>query len=364
MNLWSLLFLVWSTDAFAFPELSRHGYVNCTACHVSPSGGGLLTQYGRGISKDLLSTWAKVGEEQFAYGLVTPHERIVMGAYFRGLQLHREDTSLREGRPILMQADFEAGYMGDSGAVVASIGNQEVREATGGTRGRLFSRRHYAFYRLGDAHHFRAGRFQLFYGLSDPNHFLAVRRDLGLGQDMESYNTEYAYLGENLNVYLTGTFGNFNDSFSRNREKVVSASASYFFAEKNKVGFSTLRGGDDQTDRTLGGLWAIISWFPRFFTMSEADYQWKSRLGRAQRGYVTSHKLNYEAIQGLIPFFLFERSFLDGNLASSQRTAYGLGVQFFPRPHFEVLGQWQRDQLDRVSQSVTDTAWLMLNFYL
>ncbi len=363
MNLWLLLSLVWSSSAFAFPELSRHGYVNCTACHVSPGGGGLLTEYGRGISKDLLSTWAKEGEEQFAYGLLTPPERLIVAGYLRGLQLHREDASLREGRPILMQADIEAGYIADSGAVVASIGRQEVRDASG-TRGRLFSRRHYAFYRIGDAHHLRAGRFQLFYGLNEPNHFLAVRRDLGFGQDTESYNAEYSFLGENLNAYLSGTFGNFEDPFSRNREKGLSVSASYFFAEKHKVGFSALQGGDDQSDRTLGGLWAIVSWFPRFFTMSQADYQWKSRPARSQRGYVTSHKLNYEVMQGLIPFLLFERSFLDSNLPSSQRTAYGLGVQFFPRPHFEVLGQWQRDQLDKVSQSVTDTAWLMLNFYL
>ncbi len=38
-----------------FPEMVRHGYVNCVACHMSPDGGGVLTPYGRSLSKELLS---------------------------------------------------------------------------------------------------------------------------------------------------------------------------------------------------------------------------------------------------------------------------------------------------------------------
>jgi hypothetical protein len=62
----SLLLLV-SGRAMGFPDLIRHGYTNCIACHVSPNGGGVLTKYGRSLSKELLSTWGREGEEKFAY---------------------------------------------------------------------------------------------------------------------------------------------------------------------------------------------------------------------------------------------------------------------------------------------------------
>ena len=47
-----------SNDAQAFVQNVTHGYPACIACHVSPNGGGLLTDYGRSLSGELMSTWA------------------------------------------------------------------------------------------------------------------------------------------------------------------------------------------------------------------------------------------------------------------------------------------------------------------
>lgn len=365
MILPTLAALFWSYSAFAFPELSRHGYVNCTSCHVSPSGSGLLNEYGRGISKDLLSHWAREGEEKFAYGLVSPPERLVLGAYFRGLQLHQESITRRVGRPILMQADLEAGYVTDELAVVGTVGRQEFRDRQG-VQDKIVSRRHYALYRLGDTHHFRAGRFQKFFGLNDANHFLATRRDLRMGQDMEAYNAEYAFLGEAFSAYVTGMFGNFKNSRSANKERGVSVSGSYFWAEKQKIGVSALQGSEQNPNsrRTVAGVWGVFSWLPSVFTTSELDFQAKRSGINSQNGWVTSQRVHYEVTQGLIPYMLWERSHLDRNLPASLRNTFGAGIQFFPRPHFELVANWQQERLVRVSDSSTDLLWLMLNFYL
>jgi hypothetical protein len=46
--------------AHAYPWMIKHGYANCATCHADPSGGELLTGYGRVLSEEFLSTqWKK-----------------------------------------------------------------------------------------------------------------------------------------------------------------------------------------------------------------------------------------------------------------------------------------------------------------
>jgi hypothetical protein len=45
----ALLVLAMPRPAAAYPNMIRLGYVQCSACHVSPQGGGVLNRYGRGI---------------------------------------------------------------------------------------------------------------------------------------------------------------------------------------------------------------------------------------------------------------------------------------------------------------------------
>src|SRR5688572_21545426 len=52
----------------AFPGSVRWGYANCSTCHFNVAGGGVLTPYGRQLSRELLSTWGGKKEAEFAYG--------------------------------------------------------------------------------------------------------------------------------------------------------------------------------------------------------------------------------------------------------------------------------------------------------
>ena len=69
----------------------RFGYSNCITCHVSPSGGGVLNQYGRELSKEILSTWGAKGEQYFSYGIVKLPQSVNLQAFVRALQ-YRRDT--------------------------------------------------------------------------------------------------------------------------------------------------------------------------------------------------------------------------------------------------------------------------------
>ena len=55
--------LCWSASASAYPWMNRHGYFGCTTCHAAPSGGELLTRYGRAQSDLLLRMrYGRAGE--------------------------------------------------------------------------------------------------------------------------------------------------------------------------------------------------------------------------------------------------------------------------------------------------------------
>lgn len=356
-----------SDPAFAYPELTRHGYTNCTTCHVSPGGGGLLTLYGRELSREILSTWSAENEQYFAYGAIkdlNESERTLFGGDVRGLQVVRDTPATKTGRAILMQADLEAGYNGKNFALVTSLGRQELRRGME-SEGRFFSRRHYALIRMGEKNNLRIGKFLRFYGLNDPNHNLMTRRDLQLGFDTETYNAEYSFLGENIGIYVTGLFGAAGDRKAQSSEKGMTATLQYFFNEKQKVGVSYLRGEDGRQNRQILGPWAILSINKKFFVLSEFDYQEQRLKLNSQKtvGYVTSHRLNFEAKQGVIPFLLFERKFLNRSDPMSEQTSYGLGFQFFPRPHWEIIGAWQKEEA-LATRTQSDLYWLNLHFYL
>ncbi len=51
----ALFALFVSKPAAAYPWMIKHGYSNCSTCHADPSGGELLTVYGRVMSDAFLS---------------------------------------------------------------------------------------------------------------------------------------------------------------------------------------------------------------------------------------------------------------------------------------------------------------------
>src|SRR5271170_7738780 len=70
LSIFLLSIVTASPFAHGFPEMARIGYQNCIACHVSPTGGGVLTPYGRGMTSDILSTWHADGEDAIGHGLI------------------------------------------------------------------------------------------------------------------------------------------------------------------------------------------------------------------------------------------------------------------------------------------------------
>ena len=356
-----------SPFAWAFPEMVRHGYVNCTSCHTSPTGGGVLTRYGRELSREILSTWGTQNENEskFAYGLISPPEWLDLMGLYRSVYAYQKTPNRSQSKYIFMQNDLEAAVQVKNWYFVATAGYANKVNDTS-IADHFISRRNFIGYRPTEETSIRAGRFYPAFGINTADHIIPTKRALGWDEGQETYNVEAAWIGEKWNLYATGVFGR-PDQPSLHHETGLALSPSVSIADTYKVGLSYFYGDAQTTTRHVGGAWGIFGFTRRFFLLSEWDFQSQSnKVGSAsaKTGIVNYQRLDYEFIQGLHLFLTQDLSHLDLEDSQTLSHSYGAGLQFFPRPHFEWDLSWQKLRRISVSNAYTDFAWLMFHYYL
>jgi hypothetical protein len=344
----------------------RHGYPNCIACHVSPTGGGVLTPYGRQLSGELLSapvSWLATRDETaFAYGLVTPPEWLQLGGEYRSVYDYQNTPTFRSGGLIFMQGDLEAAAIVDRWTVAASLGYREAESDGASLMDHLISRRHYLLYHLTDELAVRAGRYSFAYGINTADHIISTKQGLGWSPGQEPYNVEASWIGESLNLYLTAVLGRPDDP-DLGREHGAAASAGLAFADRYKAGLSLFAGSNRSRSRQVAGPWGILGFTPHLFLLSEFDVQRSTPEGGGTRmGAVDYQRLDYEFSRGFHVFLTQEFGRLDLSDLNSLSSAYAIGLQAFPRPHWELTLTWQRARQLPATQ-FDDEAWLLMHFY-
>ncbi len=169
-----LLFVVCLTalsvprSAHAYPWMIRHDYTGCATCHVDPSGGGVLTEYGRAQGDILLRTHygASTGDDVpstagFLWGAVHPPAWFLPGGSVRYLGYAVKDGSAAyQLNSVLMQADLRAAIVTGGFRAAASVGFVGVDGSAASISGGLVSREYWAGWAFGkdDAFLVRAGR--------------------------------------------------------------------------------------------------------------------------------------------------------------------------------------------------------------
>jgi hypothetical protein len=348
--------------AGAFPEMVRHGYLSCTACHVNANGGGILTPFGRALSGDVLSMWNSEGESRFLYG-VTPPEWLNLGGDLRGVQIYQKNSAFTKGRFILMQADVEAAAQLEKWSLVATLGVQQVPDK-GMDPFELLSRRFYLSYRPAPQWIFQAGKFNQAFGINTPDHVITTKRGLGWDEGTETLNLQGVLLNKHFDTFLTLNFGRPDDS-SLDREKGIALRGRYYAGRRARVGASYFYGGNSQYSRHVYGPFAEIAFAKEIVLLLETDFQNKNPLNLSpQWGAASYAKLDYEWLQGLHTYLTQEYSKLDFKDPNSLNFSFGIGAQYFPRPHLEINASWQKRKKISVSNDFEDFAWLMLHFYL
>jgi hypothetical protein len=347
-----------STVGQAFPELLRYKYNNCMACHVSPSGGGLLTSYGRNLSNEVLSTWGSEKETGVLHGLLNEEaleKYLQLGGDVRAVQTHQESTTLKVGRFIKMQADLSVGLVKDSWALVLNFG-QLLQD-----QWREYGTSYYAMLKPRDELSIRAGLFIPQYGLHIKDHFAYVRTSLGFGLGAERNSAEVQWTGTDWTTNMT-LAKDVNSSLDP--ESTTTLQTQYSFMDRFKIAGNILKGQTSLQSRDIYGVWSVLGFTQNFFLVSELDQQIKNSSGTSTTGLITYNKLGYGLMKGLDAFVLHES--LQSNITdSSTRTQrIGPGLAFFPRPHFEFSGAWTKVySISNGTNQEADYAWLLTHYY-
>ena len=364
-SLLGLLLILTSPLAYGFPEMVRHDYVNCTTCHVAQNGGGILTEYGRALSLEVLTTWGKEGEEQFLYGVVKPPKWLNLGGDIRAVQTYINNAFIERGDFITMQMDLEAAItFTEQLRFVGTIGKKYIPTGNPSFGDYLISRRHFLSYQHNDQISLRAGKFQFAYGINIPDHILQIKRGLLWDDDTETYNIEGSYIAEDWDLFVTANLGRIDDS-TLNRERGVAVRGSKTFSERYKLGLSYFYGTNDTQDRQVFGPWGILGITQSFYILTELDFQQLSpNLGVNTFGAAILVRPAYEIVKGLHVFFTFDASRFDFGNQRTQVENYGPGIQFFPRPHFDIQLILQKARILALSNDFGDSIWLMGHFYL
>lgn len=345
--------VLFAARAHAFPEMVRHGYPNCVSCHVAPAGGGVLTAYGRVLSAELLSTGGDEKEGAFLYGAIRTPEFAAFGGDFRALWYTSPQSV---GKMILMQSDLEAAlsYQSVTGVATLGLGENSVRGDG------VISRRHYLQYQWNDAVAIRAGKFLTAIGLMPADHQIVTRRGLGWDQGSETYNAELSYSGEDADVFVSGQFG--SPFTGDNKEQGIALRAAGHFADTHRVGMSYFYGNRSGHQRHVAGPFAALGITPHFFILAELDYQ--KLVTEQQDGGMGYLRVDYEFVRGLHGYLTSEYS---RTMWSKELTAYqshGVGIQFFPRPHFEINAFYQKQRTRAISGKFGDFLGVMAHIYL
>lgn len=315
----------------------RYGYGNCATCHVSPAGGGLVTNYGNSLSAEILSMVLEAEKNP-----VLP-TWLNIGGDIRSLQTYRDTELVREADFFIMQSDLTVA-VGNSRIwqLIGTVGLvQDQPRKTYPTR--IDNRQYFLLVKPAENFAVRVGKFQKVFGINAPEHAIATKRGLGWDEGTETYNGEVSYIGSWFDTFLTYIDGTL--------EKGYAASSSLFLFNRHKLGASYFKG----TDRKVWGFWMLNGWTESLFDQVEFDRT-------SANGEAWYCKEGWQVRKGVVLYLTQDLSKTQVASDTWDWQAYGLGIQLFPRSHYELNLQYQKRAA--ANEKFGDYAYAMMHIYL
>jgi hypothetical protein len=197
-----------SRRASAYPQYQLSRDQTCSSCHVSPAGGGLLSENGYSVA-ETLSQYGTAPE--FMYGKVPLPAWLALGGDLRGAT---GDIAAPDNAFAIfpMQADLYVHAAFKGFALHVTAGARPAQWVPGnGTPAvidRFWSREHYLMWQQDESGHeglfVRAGRFMPVFGLRFAEHPIYTRRYGGTPLYADTYAAAVEYVTQAWEAHLTG----------------------------------------------------------------------------------------------------------------------------------------------------------------
>ncbi|HEY5956104.1 MAG TPA: hypothetical protein VIV60_06110, partial [Polyangiaceae bacterium] len=222
-------------------------------CHTDPSGGFLLTQYGRAQTQTLLSTFGRgpAGEEvdrrsQFAFGVPLP-DWLNVGVTGRYMYLYMKPQGApAAGRSVWMQSDARAVANFDRFEIAGSLGYSHEgglpASITSRPKDNLVSREFWVGYSFDEDRNnrLRVGRMYLPFGMRTIDHTLYVRNATQTDLDsQQQYGASFFHQGESYRAEVMAIAGNYQMRPDSYRRRGYSAYLEYAVLPRMGLGFSS-----------------------------------------------------------------------------------------------------------------------------
>jgi hypothetical protein len=243
-----IIVVVLARVAHAYPQFQLVKDQTCSSCHLSPAGGGLLSENGLSTA-EAMSQWGTAPE--FFYNKIPLPKWLELGGDFRGAGGY-DDAGITKGAVVFpMQAELYAAatYEAFSLHVTAGLRDPQYEEGSPGyDAATLFAtREHWLQWQQKpgetDGLFVRVGRFMPVYGLRFAEHPYYDRRYGGTPLYGETYAAAVEYIDPKWEVHATGfVVDPFFDSSEKGNGGAVYAEA--------RLSESTLVGVESKVDST------------------------------------------------------------------------------------------------------------------
>ena len=370
----AMTLLFGTTGVGAEPMFLSKQSNRCTSCHYSPTGGGLLTPYGRSLSRQELSTTGRSdpslpppakgkGEESFLWGALGDK----LAPVDVGIDIRPSHLSLDLGGPtsdsrdFLMTADLLAAWRSHGFTVYGEVGRKPVhgQEAAG-----IYSYEHWVGYESPGGLGFRVGRFFPAYGIRLADHTAYTRLLLGFDHYDQNYALEVSHGGERHLLQVSVGPGH-ADAIVHGDPHAFTATGRFQWdlGPRTALVFSGLYRDKTTLDPRSGASGIAFGIAPtrRLSIWTEADAQFRQGSSGAP-AYVVINETGLEVFRGLWLKFS-PQIWTEYGDTSAGIVRMALEADLLPRTHWNLGLSYYRDKA-RGSDVTYQTLLAQLHLYL
>jgi hypothetical protein len=361
-----------ASTAWAEPTFLAKQYTRCTACHYSPTGGGLLTPYGRLLSHRELSTTGGTaaapasgaeddthGEQAFLYGALGN----ALGSVHLGLEMR--PAHLRIGYPgghqdmsLLMNLDLVGALQKNGWTAYGSVGreppNSAVRDGRTLPDAAFVSYEHWISYQTDHGLGIRAGRFLPAYGVRFDDHTAYTRSSLDLDRNDQVYGLEVSdTLGPSL-IQVMVSPGKAEAILHDSTHRGFSTAGRWQFDVAPRatiVGSAFYRHSTD-VDPQSGAVGGALGYAPTshvsIWTEADANLQTKAVGGHS---WVVVNETSVEVYRGIWLKFSPQLRTAGAGPGLSDLRRLALAADLLPRTHWNLEVSYYHDHAFHASTS-------------